>query len=76
MKEEDEDEDENEPPLLVTRAIGGIFEQIVVKIWKEEKENYEGFINIRIGRDEWVISLVWGKWICYDFCFLVEGSVR
>ena len=76
MKEEDEDEDENEPPLLVTRAIGGIFEQIVVKIWKEEKENYEGFINIRIGRDEGVISLVWGKWICYDFWFLVEGSVR
>ena len=76
MKEEDEDEDENEPPLLVTRAIGGIFEQIVVKIWKEEKENYEGVVNIRIGRDEGVISLVWGKWICYDFWFLVEGSVR
>ena len=32
VKEEDEDEDENEPPLLVTRAIGGIFQQIVVKI--------------------------------------------
>ena len=74
MKEEDEDEDE--PPLLVTRAIGGIFEQIVVKIWKKEKENYEGVVNIRIGRDEGVISLVWGKWICYDFWFLVEGSVR
>ena len=45
---EEEDGDEDEPPLLVTRAIRGIFEQIIVKIWKEEKKNYEGVVNIRL----------------------------
>jgi len=43
---EEEDGDEDEPPLLVTRAIEGIFEHIVVKIWKEKKENYEKAVNM------------------------------